>query len=788
MGVKIFAKNWIYWTDSFVAFNHISQTKKKRWRMFWTLVAVVLVGLFLYQSYQLISEYLQYGKSTAITIQSSNTEAFPAVTICNLNPFKRSQIYKVPQIQALQNAYGITIKQKMEKRRKANATTYTPLVAAKRRKREATMDSNADYSKTKQPDPENAREMTFESINRRFKRDTCSQSTVTSTADSSITYQLSSCTNDTSSSKYFNATFTCASGSTYTVTGNNEFTSSFQQTFDIIYKSCAQAYLCNPICNGTNFLGVVDNLGHCSGVATSNYPPASGDPDPMWPFAVAASKSCGFSDGGSLCSTGFEDKPVGVGYYSYRTCNKGSYNALTINIDQCDTSGTDVTPYKFNVNPNCSDAISQLASDFSNAYSTYVCAYKCTDDCPYTLDNSTCGNSGYYDELCRIINCENFTTIEPTTTDLTTELTTILTTEEPTTAETSTTETTTVISTTEEATTTAETTTVLTEEPTTILTTEEMTTAEGATTVESTTQKKTTEKETTLQETTNAELTTTEVTTTTVTTTTEPTTTTVDTTTEITTTTDTTTTPTTTPSTTSSTTTTTTTTTVSTSSTTTSTTSTTTTTTTTATATPTTTTLTSTKTTTATPTTTTTTTTTPTTTTTTTTTSTTTTTTPTTTTSTSTTSTFTTTATTTTTSANKSLDKHELFQHPQDYYVNNCWNHNKNIHNFTNHFHKKYVYFDKYFNIYFKANYTKDLNNSKSFNKHNNYAYKTNNFSNVKKSRRYNIHFKSINNNNNCNKSFNSSPYNVTNIFYQQYSHNHFNKKTNFTENDFNFG
>ncbi|GMR53948.1 hypothetical protein PMAYCL1PPCAC_24143 [Pristionchus mayeri] len=70
---------------------HISNAKSWIVRLFWVVVVMCLGGIFLWQLYNMISQFLQFPASITTEV-SIEQQTFPAVTICNLNPYKR----KVP--------------------------------------------------------------------------------------------------------------------------------------------------------------------------------------------------------------------------------------------------------------------------------------------------------------------------------------------------------------------------------------------------------------------------------------------------------------------------------------------------------------------------------------------------------------------------------------------------------------------------------------------------------------------------------------------------------------------
>ncbi|KAI6238368.1 hypothetical protein M3Y99_00698800 [Aphelenchoides fujianensis] len=67
---------------------------------------------FTVQSAFLIKQYLRYGRTTNLKINYQGQLAFPAVTVCSVNPFKRSELNASEALSNLVNAYEYTVQQK----------------------------------------------------------------------------------------------------------------------------------------------------------------------------------------------------------------------------------------------------------------------------------------------------------------------------------------------------------------------------------------------------------------------------------------------------------------------------------------------------------------------------------------------------------------------------------------------------------------------------------------------------------------------------------------------------
>ncbi|CAI9618105.1 unnamed protein product, partial [Staurois parvus] len=67
----------------------VSEGPKKR--VMWFILTLIFAGLVFWQWGLVIQTYLSYGVSVSLSI-GFNTMVFPAVTVCNVNPFKYSRV------------------------------------------------------------------------------------------------------------------------------------------------------------------------------------------------------------------------------------------------------------------------------------------------------------------------------------------------------------------------------------------------------------------------------------------------------------------------------------------------------------------------------------------------------------------------------------------------------------------------------------------------------------------------------------------------------------------------
>ncbi|VDO26164.1 unnamed protein product [Haemonchus placei] len=66
-------------------------------RMFWMSLIAFFLTLFVYQAGTLVVKYKKHDKITSISLKFDQVD-FPAITFCNLNPYKKSLVGMVPSI------------------------------------------------------------------------------------------------------------------------------------------------------------------------------------------------------------------------------------------------------------------------------------------------------------------------------------------------------------------------------------------------------------------------------------------------------------------------------------------------------------------------------------------------------------------------------------------------------------------------------------------------------------------------------------------------------------------
>ncbi|CCF23432.1 Degenerin-like protein unc-105 [Caenorhabditis elegans] len=90
--------------STFHGISHAA-TADGKWRWFWYTAFTICLLALLIQIFFLISKYRQYGKTVDLDLKFENAP-FPSITICNLNPYKKSAIQSNPNTKAMMEAYS----------------------------------------------------------------------------------------------------------------------------------------------------------------------------------------------------------------------------------------------------------------------------------------------------------------------------------------------------------------------------------------------------------------------------------------------------------------------------------------------------------------------------------------------------------------------------------------------------------------------------------------------------------------------------------------------------------
>src|SRR5271165_6631228 len=87
-------------TTTTCGLKHVANAKYVAVKMLWLACFAASASMFTLQAYQLIQNYLSY-PTTINTVLGFKQLPFPVVTVCNLNPYKRSQLNVAPELAAL---------------------------------------------------------------------------------------------------------------------------------------------------------------------------------------------------------------------------------------------------------------------------------------------------------------------------------------------------------------------------------------------------------------------------------------------------------------------------------------------------------------------------------------------------------------------------------------------------------------------------------------------------------------------------------------------------------------
>ncbi|ULU04323.1 hypothetical protein L3Y34_017240 [Caenorhabditis briggsae] len=91
--------------STFHGISHAANAESGGWKAFWYIAFMICLLALLIQIFFLISKYRQYGKTVDLDLKFENAP-FPSITICNLNPYKKSAIQSNPNTKAMMEAYS----------------------------------------------------------------------------------------------------------------------------------------------------------------------------------------------------------------------------------------------------------------------------------------------------------------------------------------------------------------------------------------------------------------------------------------------------------------------------------------------------------------------------------------------------------------------------------------------------------------------------------------------------------------------------------------------------------
>uniref|UniRef100_A0AC34G8E1 Uncharacterized protein n=1 Tax=Panagrolaimus sp. ES5 TaxID=591445 RepID=A0AC34G8E1_9BILA len=345
MGLITLGKNYLYWTFSVVIAGHLVNTKSKIWRTFWSILLVVTIIAFFLHSASTLIEYLQYEKTTVIRLYSASSAPFPAVTICNLNPFKNSAINQSQTLSNLISAYKYTLEKKEE-------TSASEVHARKKR------------APPSPPSP-------------------CDKTQQASVKAPSQPQKQNYIIKGFSCGAIYNLTYQLCGKSDLTITLPNisaiDYTT-YREDIDKGVYLCFHDRFCNNFCDTWDSgLDALTNLTECA-AENFNYPPETGGFNFMALIAESYSSYCNLSD--KACDLGLYKKKSTEypGNYWYKDCYYGQpfgYNAnlLTMIMDGCDN----ITSYEFDTYllSTCTGYIKNISDSVSDALDETDCGTTC---------------------------------------------------------------------------------------------------------------------------------------------------------------------------------------------------------------------------------------------------------------------------------------------------------------------------------------------------------------------------------------------------------------------------
>lgn len=370
---------------------------------------------------------------TILQIYTLPSIPFPAVTICNLNPFKKSGLDASVELTTLIDAYDHVLT--MKKNHSRNVSK--PINSKIRKKRQACSSYSASVPSTAPADAE------FTS----YSYDYCGISGSITIHDGKITcFGMRSC-------KVIipGCIPIVFSGMDSNVLGDN-----LEVMAKVLY-GCFYEQICTSGCPYNDPYDAYFQLQSCaSNILSVTYPLTAGTPDILMALSTGYASQC--STDKNSCFLGYYKKPADDGLYFYEECG----SETTVGV-QCDGQWVNITE-----TGSCTNIGNSLALELIQALDDNSCGTACVNTCPF--DDDVCPHETSSSDLCSYY-CPTTsttstvittTTMGTTTSTITTNPTTDMTTTHTSTTE-STMETTTVN--TEETTSTSTSTSKTTEEP-----------------------------------------------------------------------------------------------------------------------------------------------------------------------------------------------------------------------------------------------------------------------------------------------------------------------------------
>ncbi|KAH7715637.1 hypothetical protein AAVH_16944, partial [Aphelenchoides avenae] len=82
-------------------FRFVAAFKQPLWKAFWIAVILGTFAAFVIQSAFILNDFVHYNVDTVVQLKSVKSLPFPAVTICNLNPIRKSAMDYVEELSDL---------------------------------------------------------------------------------------------------------------------------------------------------------------------------------------------------------------------------------------------------------------------------------------------------------------------------------------------------------------------------------------------------------------------------------------------------------------------------------------------------------------------------------------------------------------------------------------------------------------------------------------------------------------------------------------------------------------
>uniref|UniRef100_A0A914X5H7 Uncharacterized protein n=1 Tax=Plectus sambesii TaxID=2011161 RepID=A0A914X5H7_9BILA len=404
MGLFTLARNFTKWQHTIIALEHVAAFKNKM-KIFWACIFILSIVGFVWQAVTLTESFLSYKKSTVVRLFVEPDAPFPAVTVCNLNPFKKSAVASSPKLSDLMSAYNyVTQSRKL----------LAPELRVKRKKRS---EEDEHYAHNHVVDEwdfdlDHQDEVFFHARQKRAVTGTnCTADTKSSTINvppyGYQDYEIVACENladmcfaecGTSSINF------CSSEFTQIATG----CPNIELQLDTVFYKCLHPRRCaNGACAGyTNMAACSTDMNTCAAsvLPSSDYPPTTSCQNPVNLLCAQLAATCSFSD--ASCTNGdFSSTVTPAKSYTYFQCN--TTNTANICLETCTLDGSNQTCFtSVPVNlGNCPNYFSDFDKLYRNCYESQLCLADC-NTFKYGGGNASCVSAltTYGQPLCKLHN------------------------------------------------------------------------------------------------------------------------------------------------------------------------------------------------------------------------------------------------------------------------------------------------------------------------------------------------------------------------------------------------